>query len=856
MNTKMWAPAGLIVVALLFHFGSAWAQEDLVVANVVAQQRSGTALVDVTYDLATVDALPATVSLWLSTDGGATFPYLCVTVSGDVGEGVLAGVGLHIVWDAGEDDPGFSSPTCQLRVTADDGVVFEIPDTTTIIPAEDSTIIQNYDSGGTVTLDAASQYAQDIEIGDVLIGQNDQTAPDGLLRKVIAKTSTGGSIVLETGPALMTEAFEMMDLSETYRLRPSDVKSSVLQQGTRLLPDKDGESFVVQLDCVLFDQDGDTNSTEDQVRILGEYAFTADLSGTIEISGFELRKFELVLDTNGNMDVGLSSEVECSLPDSLEFPVATLHICPIPLGGVVWVVPTLSISAYVQGEIVTLETGVSGTQEVRNGFGYANHEFYLVNDSSKDFSFTPQNFEAAFNIEPGISLDLNCGLYGVAGPIVGGNTGFHFANVIGDDPCDPGWMLDLDAIFFAVVGVNMDAGVFGLEYSQEYELYVHPIGEWVFPLCGSGSVNIDVEPDSLNASWAIAGPCSYSESGNGDAILTQLLPGEYTVTWGPVAGYLTPVEETLSLVADGTVTFSGTYIENGGPPTGFVYCPPGTFLMGSPEGELGRVSDETQHQVTLTHGFYVHSTEVTNRQYAELAQWAYNHGFCTATSASLRDNLDGSNQELLDLDAPQRFISFSGGTFTVEEGKEDHPVLEVTWFGSVAYCDWLSLQQGLSRAYNHSTWQCNGGNPYTATGYRLPTEAEWEYACRAGTQTAFNTGSCLDEGTEAIYNGLQPQVGCLSGSWNFLTAPVGSFPANGNGLFDMHGNLWEWCNDWYGEYEGTVTNPGGPATGSSRVNRGGCWSNGAQLCRSARRTDFNPVGSLNSMGFRPVKSAN
>jgi formylglycine-generating enzyme required for sulfatase activity len=180
----------------------------------------------------------------------------------------------------------------------------------------------------------------------------------------------------------------------------------------------------------------------------------------------------------------------------------------------------------------------------------------------------------------------------------------------------------------------------------------------------------------------------------------------------------------------------------------------------------------------------------------------------------------------------------------------------VTWFGSVAYCDWLSLQQGLPRAYSHSTWQCNGGIPYTAVGYRLPTEAEWEYVCRAGTQTPFNTGACLDAGTEANYCGLVSYTGCPTGPYLVSTAPVGNYPANAFSLYDVHGNLSEWCNDWYDLYGGTVTDPVGPGAGSYRVVRGGGWYNYAWSCRSAYRDEFNPYDAYDCVGFRPVRTAN
>jgi formylglycine-generating enzyme required for sulfatase activity len=285
----------------------------------------------------------------------------------------------------------------------------------------------------------------------------------------------------------------------------------------------------------------------------------------------------------------------------------------------------------------------------------------------------------------------------------------------------------------------------------------------------------------------------------------------------------------------------------------YVEIAPGTFMMGSPTTEVGHDDwgDETQHQVTLTRGFYMQTTEVTNQQYRDMAQWAYDNGYVTPTANGLYDNLDGSTQFLRSLGGFDVEMTFSAGIFSCIN--PTHPTTWVTWYGAAAYCDWLSLQQGLPRAYNHSTWQCNAGNPYTAPGYRLPTEAEWEYACRAGTQTPFNTGSCLDAGTEANYDGSSPYTGCPTGPYVGWTVPVGGYPTNAFGLYDMHGNLWEWCNDWYGLYGGTVTDPIGAGAGSYRVMRGGGWYSIALYCRSAIRNDNYPHSSTN-LGFRPVRS--
>ena len=291
-----------------------------------------------------------------------------------------------------------------------------------------------------------------------------------------------------------------------------------------------------------------------------------------------------------------------------------------------------------------------------------------------------------------------------------------------------------------------------------------------------------------------------------------------------------------------------------------VMVPAGEFIMGDGVSECG----VDEREVTLTRDFYLGQHEVTNQEYLVVLQWAYDHGHVTATTTSVTDNLDGSVVELLDLDDEDCEIQFDeAGIFFVREApsgdaqnaypggydSSDHPVKEVTWYGAARYCDWLSIKAGLSRAYEHSgDWSCNGGDPYGAGGYRLPTDAEWEYAAQFDDERIYPWGEEEPDCSRANY------ISCVG--W---TSPVGNYPGTPQvlGLSDMAGNVFERCNDWHQCNLGTdpVIDPTGPGSGDLRVARSGCWAHGAHCLKCAYRNFLHPGSSFGDLGFRIARTA-
>jgi formylglycine-generating enzyme required for sulfatase activity len=300
------------------------------------------------------------------------------------------------------------------------------------------------------------------------------------------------------------------------------------------------------------------------------------------------------------------------------------------------------------------------------------------------------------------------------------------------------------------------------------------------------------------------------------------------------------------------------------PPEDMVYIPAGSFVMGNATNVFseGSSSEEPQHTVYVS-AFYMDKYEVSNEKMREVMQWAYDNGRITVSAGGVT-NAGGNQQELLELDDSDCQIGFSGGTFTVDTGKGDYPCVEVTWYGACAYCNYKSEKEGLTPCYDLSDWSCN----FSVNGYRLPTEAEWEKAARGGVANRRFPWGDSDNISHSRANyyaydypyddsyppsGYHPDYD--DGGYPY-TCLVDTFSANGYGLYNMAGNVWEWCHDRYSSsyYSSSPgTDPQGPVTGSSRVLRGGGWNNVASYCRVANRSYNFPYSSNYYGGFRCVR---
>jgi sulfatase modifying factor 1 len=314
-------------------------------------------------------------------------------------------------------------------------------------------------------------------------------------------------------------------------------------------------------------------------------------------------------------------------------------------------------------------------------------------------------------------------------------------------------------------------------------VYNHADKDWLYYYCGSNGWAVWRHKDKK---WY-----SFDEAGKAWIVL----PGQEDVQEEQESGQDDQQDPAENNAGD-------TYIVQGASNMEMIWVVPGTFTMGSPTSEEGRSSDENQHEVTLTKGFWLGKYEVTQAQY----------------EAIMTGNAGGSSA------TPSRFSN-----------NPNRPVETVSW---------NDVQVFLTRL--NAAEEAAGRLP-AGMAYQLPTESEWEYACRAGTTTAFSWGDTASSTQANFY----PYGGAAKGPKLNRTTDVGQYAANPWGFHDMHGNVLELCADWYGNYPTVaVNNPVGPADGSYRVFRGGAWLDSALDARSAYRARSGPAYSDSNLGFR------
>lgn len=665
---------------------------------------------------------------------------------------------------------------------------------------------------------------------------------------------------------LMTEDVPLSEMVKKGSLSLSQ-KSTIYRLG-------EGDAIVSSqeyTDTILFeevgvDRSGEKVFDEGGITLLLEEAYwllTPSLSVSFETENFRLQR--LALDLEGELRTALVPEltVQGALTDSASVNLFSQDI--LVMMGTIGVVPVWlhfdfnldAEAGYTVDAVTTLKSGLRQDLNLGLGVDYQRQRDTAVRWQRKADPEAPEFIPFQYSIEgaaeahasliPQLDVRVNslAGVYANFDPTL---------EVAGQASVQNGTLESADWNILAKAHINAGLSVIGVDPDNLPALKPFNLYSWerseVYPEPGELEIHrqpVDVEVETgETARFAV-------DAQGPEGISYQWFNNDLPLP-GKTAQYLIipkirPEHEGAYFVRvksngkklDSKIVRLTVETTQLAVPSDFVRIPAGSFTMGSPDDEPGRYEDEVQHPVTISKDFHMQATEVTWSQWNEVRDWAVQNGY---------DLNIGRN-------------GYQGD----ESG--DHPVTAVSWYDVVGWLNAWSQRDGRTPCYSSSgtvfrgnwiygsTIQCN----WEADGYRLPTEAEWEYACRAGTTTAFYTGEITEEDCS-----IDPNLtlsGWYCGNSDGNTHPVAQKQANDWGLYDMHGNVWEWCWDWAGDYKNeAVEDPRGPdfpEHSNARIIRGGNRKGTVGDCRSAARgwslpnyTTAPGIGGEITQGFRPV----